>query len=676
MIIFSIVPMITLLAFVINIGMLVHSKIQLQNAADLAAYAGAATQARHMTQISHLNYQMRQAYKKFLYRYYVLGNLAQKCFPRGISGGNATTHADCRGLNAGASQPMQWENRSAVNSPTGFPGVPVVCLSLSTQSNVCQLVRAVPVVQPPPCFPLDPSCTAIRQSAITIATIQTASCSQGSALNSEILSYWLYATNVDTQLMSQTNLAGLVNNDVGLVTEELLLFHRIQNIQSYINEGPKRNLSDTQLNQLIARDDPAKLERTALALKTALGNLNRYTFSHDEVRMTELLPTDEMLKLKKIEPEIDTWVAFLEGSNPAQGCLMQMEKFRAKPIVGVYKDSNAYVYYAIKLQAKVKLLFNPFPFNNPGQDLEMTAYAAAVPFGSRIGPKLEASQFYKPLVPKPVSNTSGQTLPPSNIPWLPINEDGTKGYDDIGVLAGFYANLRSPSGQGSSFGMADLARGLRAAMLPDEFELGRYNIPVDTVVDNAGAKEFFNPYFYSSRGSAQDTPYTLWAPIIRPGQNDQFSQSVETEINTNLSSTEIISAGGRQGELRTAIAASLKTKLQDYLRRLRSENNFNVAKIMDPLGDNFFQTNPPRPILPFKLNGDLNMIRRRLASSYVTENHIAHYQAGREGYSVKLIPFKNLLQRAGKLMNDPNTVWGLLRDSYGQDRSDVEQLWH
>ena len=34
------------LAFVVNTGMLVNAKINLQNAADLAAYAGAATQAR------------------------------------------------------------------------------------------------------------------------------------------------------------------------------------------------------------------------------------------------------------------------------------------------------------------------------------------------------------------------------------------------------------------------------------------------------------------------------------------------------------------------------------------------------------------------------------------------------------------------------------------------------
>src|SRR4051812_49183793 len=69
-------------AFVVNTGMLVNAKINLQNAADLAAYAGAATQARQLTQISYLNYEMRRQYKKVLLRYYVMGNMAQRNFPR------------------------------------------------------------------------------------------------------------------------------------------------------------------------------------------------------------------------------------------------------------------------------------------------------------------------------------------------------------------------------------------------------------------------------------------------------------------------------------------------------------------------------------------------------------------------------------------------------------------
>jgi hypothetical protein len=77
-------------AFVINTGMLIHAKINIQNAADMAAYAGASVQARQLTQISYLNYEMRRQWKKFLFRIYVLGNLYQDSFPKGPSGSGTT----------------------------------------------------------------------------------------------------------------------------------------------------------------------------------------------------------------------------------------------------------------------------------------------------------------------------------------------------------------------------------------------------------------------------------------------------------------------------------------------------------------------------------------------------------------------------------------------------------
>jgi hypothetical protein len=62
-------------AMAINVGLVVHDKINLQNAVDLAAYYGAAKQAEVLNQIAHVNYQMRQNYKLFTYRYRVLGTI-------------------------------------------------------------------------------------------------------------------------------------------------------------------------------------------------------------------------------------------------------------------------------------------------------------------------------------------------------------------------------------------------------------------------------------------------------------------------------------------------------------------------------------------------------------------------------------------------------------------------
>lgn len=62
-----------LFAMVINIGLIVHDKINLQNSVDLAAYYAAQRQAELLNGIAHQNYQIRQAWKLLSWRYFTLG---------------------------------------------------------------------------------------------------------------------------------------------------------------------------------------------------------------------------------------------------------------------------------------------------------------------------------------------------------------------------------------------------------------------------------------------------------------------------------------------------------------------------------------------------------------------------------------------------------------------------
>ena len=50
----------------INIGMLVHHKMNLQNAADMAALSAASEQARILNMIGWKNYELRKNFKYFL----------------------------------------------------------------------------------------------------------------------------------------------------------------------------------------------------------------------------------------------------------------------------------------------------------------------------------------------------------------------------------------------------------------------------------------------------------------------------------------------------------------------------------------------------------------------------------------------------------------------------------
>lgn len=60
-------------ALLINVGLLVHHKINLQHSADLAAYYGAMKQAETLNTIAHVNFQIKQAWKLLTWRYRVLG---------------------------------------------------------------------------------------------------------------------------------------------------------------------------------------------------------------------------------------------------------------------------------------------------------------------------------------------------------------------------------------------------------------------------------------------------------------------------------------------------------------------------------------------------------------------------------------------------------------------------
>ncbi|MCB0394043.1 MAG: Tad domain-containing protein [Bdellovibrionales bacterium] len=68
-------------AMAINIGLLVHDKINLQNSVDLAAYYGAQRQAEILNAIAHENYQIRQSWKLLAFRVRVLGDMGRATHP-------------------------------------------------------------------------------------------------------------------------------------------------------------------------------------------------------------------------------------------------------------------------------------------------------------------------------------------------------------------------------------------------------------------------------------------------------------------------------------------------------------------------------------------------------------------------------------------------------------------
>lgn len=75
--------MFVLFAFVVDFGNIVNAKINLQNAVDQAAYAGAAWEARIMNELAQVNYHMRQDVKELGMRVWVTHLRHNRDYPRG-----------------------------------------------------------------------------------------------------------------------------------------------------------------------------------------------------------------------------------------------------------------------------------------------------------------------------------------------------------------------------------------------------------------------------------------------------------------------------------------------------------------------------------------------------------------------------------------------------------------
>jgi hypothetical protein len=68
-------------AMAINVGMMVHDKINLQNAVDLAAFYGAQRQAEVLNVVAHTNYQIRQSWKLLTWRIRAMGDATRATHP-------------------------------------------------------------------------------------------------------------------------------------------------------------------------------------------------------------------------------------------------------------------------------------------------------------------------------------------------------------------------------------------------------------------------------------------------------------------------------------------------------------------------------------------------------------------------------------------------------------------
>jgi hypothetical protein len=655
-------------AFVINIGMLVNAKINLQNAADLAAYAGAAVQARQLTQIAYLNYEMRRQYKKFLYRIYVLGNMAERSFPNFNPGGSTTP---------------------AVYSPSNNGvnyGAPTTCVIFNAQDNYCQ-ITSLPAISIPPPSVLDAITATLSGQLTAIEAIRQQNCRAIGTTNLMLNLFWLYnadpyLTNLSGLDTMQSNTAAILQslaNGLGIVPREMLLRWRIQTLNEYVNAAPQMNISKQQVDAFLSQSDPAKNERTVQAFYSAYYTLGNHTFPGSTVSMDELIPGGssgaQLLVLHDIKQQFDTFaIDFSLGANPNSGLsnptsptgsaceAMSVPVTLPQPLTfGVYKDPTVLTYYAIRLKAKARVLFSPFG------DIEMKAYSAAQPFGSRIGPTDQQVSFGSGssaaptnLNPNSVMNLSGF------IPNLAIRaQDSTSrgsGWDTTQVLGQMYESLGISTGGANSINSNMIQEAYQVAMAPSPWEGNRY-----TIMNDQGADAMMKNFGSDNRGA-------FWAPVYAPGTSFTTSGNLLTAVQTffddnvtgNLGANP--SSAANLTSIKTTIFNNLKTYIGTSLQQGQGENGegVNIVRITNPF---------------YRLDGTMipggvftSISPQSIKTSWNKVNRGDFQLNGRSGYSVKFVSFDSLT--TNKNTTNGGNTWSNSLNMDPEGQQDIPFLKH
>jgi len=560
-------------SFAINTGVLITAKISVQSAADAAAYAGAATQARQLNAISYLNYDMRRQFKKFVYRYAYLGNVASSQFPNDPTGASAGHYG----------YPKIFHPDEIEGHKMTIPfKVPVVCIPITgtahKSDNCVKLNLPSTVAQTKSFFPnggLTAITQAFLQSAADISRMQGLQCGKTSAANLFVLVQWLMRGDITDAAFSQTldqmtstgNLSDQNKADLkktiqhlvdglGLYPRNIITMMRILTLEKLLNATAKKDIQKDTVDSFEADKTNAEMnERTIQAFKSALSNLNNEVISHDSVIMQEL-QTDHQITLNEIKPSFNAYVQYMNNQDLTDGttiCNAQIIAFKAKKApAGVVKTPGTPVHYAVKIKATAKLLFLPIK-----DGIELEAFASAKPFGSRIGPaNLSESDFVENIRPSKLGNEEVNDCSDAsvscNVPNLKITNSDTfysPGY--LVALSKIGTTVNSDGSETFTF-----PGGMANSIAPQPYEVGHYNILPRPASVSDMAYEFI-PYSKDQNSKI----YRFYAPIFTGAGNP--TQKITDFMDEVFGTTSV--SGQTNGNFNGVDMLALKSTIQGQI---------------------------------------------------------------------------------------------------------------
>lgn len=701
--------MIMLFAFTTNIGMLVHAKINLQNAADAAAYSGAAVQARQLTNAAYLNWEMRRALKEFLFYYMVRAQFqSMPCYPLDSNGVKIPL---CPQTPGEARYNFAFFDPREINDETGGPYLPTTCIIFDSKNNYCQKSRVAGI----PEFPsgggwgvADPIVAAVRAATNQIISKKVEDCEGRTDINRQFIISWLFnlypVRSADSVLTIGRDsedpfpVNGL--DRLGILPRSALLRARIDNIEEALNlnlelEGLSPNVTEQTMGALRGVGKPLDyFERPIQAYLSAKNNLpsiEEDNGNFTSIKLIELLPNRPggvdpnpnlknppvLVKFNDIKAKASFANSlFKEISGMARGNCVQFRELRtiAGFPFGISKDPNVLTYYAVRLEAKARLLFSPFGGNGV---VTLSAYSAAKPFGSRVGKQLNPrgdvdgalsmmlargwlGRQFNPTGSGSITAEQTLDLQAPTFPNVLVTDDTTANSSANGFSTN--AHLGYLRGAVASLGRLDLGPRLAGAYAP--WEVGFYSPPASYQQEIIGKFED-NPIYGGKY-------FTLTAPVYPVngnGANDLrfIRDRVNQYMYQDIKDAETLD---KQPAFKAFLDGVLSDDRFAFLSSYINESRENLFHfIPDPLlsDEPDLQAYAKAVGARYTVAGMQNAYKRQLTSwnnqktasdgpsMGIEENSELGLDIGRSGYSVRFISFDSL-KKGGQATNDPLQV--------------------
>lgn len=486
----------------INIAMLVHHKINLQNAADMAAMAGAAEQARIMNLIAWKNYELRKNFKDFMYAYWVEFNDRHYDFPDprhpGLFGDRFTRNISHRG-------DIRW----TVNPMRGRTVVPSYCLGDdfgetlkdAMENKTCD-AQALPVKFPR----IDPGKAAVIRifdpfysGPILAALDQMAvkkefesrrkwkSYSERNelSLRLDIATYRQRARDIYGFFLNPNNpssLPAVMNSVIGNSWDTSESFQNAW--RNFNNFYLRTTRPDQDMSYIISEFHERPQNIYQLAYLTSLKNLNRANLisaTNGNSFFQQLEPENGYIQIAQQAVDFDMfWTEFIGADDTdAASVIPQPQKISIRQFPVAIKKVGEPTFYAVTLETHPALPF--LPSMTDSTPWKLTAVSAAQPFGSRIGPKFREEDYTVEI------EDPARKEPPITLPHICLGEecDGKNQFKDaLDNVENLYA-LKAEIGTGvGRFNYEELGFERRAPILhPTQWEIGRYNLPDETSMD-------------------------------------------------------------------------------------------------------------------------------------------------------------------------------------------------